>query len=169
MSDAWPEARLGNVARLRALAAGFPGSAYTESVIAVSFDEVWAYFSDMERSVPSFDETVAELRIVDRTASGFTARVRGPRLPLRFTLDVDLESGWCLMTARPAYYLVAFAAEPFGEHTTFAHAEACNVPGPRLLRHVARPVLALARRLIAGHIARDLDRLERALTPPSGP
>jgi hypothetical protein len=166
MTDPWPQARLGNVGRLRALAAGFPGSAYAERVIPASFDEVWGYFSDMERSVPSFDETVTEFRIVSRTAAGLTARARGPGLPIRFTLDVDLERGWCLMTARPVYYLVAFAAEPSGDQTRFAHAEACNVCGPKLVRDAARPFLKMARRWIAGHVERDIDGLEAALGMP---
>jgi ABC-type transport system involved in cytochrome c biogenesis ATPase subunit len=82
--------------------------------------------------------------------------------------DVDLEGGWCLMTARPAYYLVAFAAEPFGDETRFAHAEACNVPGPKLLQHATLPFLVLARRWIAGHIGRDIDGLESALRASKG-
>ncbi|HEX3795631.1 MAG TPA: hypothetical protein VHV57_14150 [Acidimicrobiales bacterium] len=163
MSELWPQANVGNVGRLRALAAGFPGSAYTERHIPVPFEQVWDYFSDMERSVPSFDETVAEFHITNRDDNRLTAKVRGPFLPIRFTLDVDLDVGWCLMTARPAYYLVMFAAEPSGDHTRFAHAEACNLPGPTVLRRPIQPLFRLARRWLVGHVERDVDGLELAL------
>jgi hypothetical protein len=163
MTDQWPTAGLGNVGRLRALTAAFKASAIVERTIPVSFDRVWEYFSDMERSVPSFDETVAEFRITERAGTRLTARVRGPILPISFTLDIDLERGWCLMTARPVYYLVAFAAEPVGDHTLFAHAEACNIPGPQALRRIGSPILTPVTRWLTGHVTRDVDGLEREL------
>jgi hypothetical protein len=163
MSETWPQAGLGNVGRLRALAAGFRGAAYAERVLPLPFTRVWDYFSDMERSIPSLDRTVAEFRILTRDGARLTARTRSPWLPLRFTLDVDLDPGWCLMTARPVYYLVAFAAQPQGEDTLFAHAEAANVPGPEPLRRPLRPLLGLSARWLARHVGHDIDGLEAAL------
>jgi hypothetical protein len=163
MTDQWPTASLGNVGRLRALTAAYKASVIVERTIPASFDRVWEYFADMERSVPSFDETVAEFRITERIGNHLTARVRGPLLPIRFTLDVDLEPGWCIMTARPVYYLVAFAAEPAGDQTLFAHAEACNIPGPKALRRIGAPILTPATKWLRGHVTRDIDGLEREL------
>lgn len=168
MSAGWPGAALDNVGRLRALAAGYPGAAYRERRIAAPFERVWGYFADMERSVPDFDETVAALTILERTPAGFTARVRGRGLPLGVTFDVDLDPGWCLMTARPAWYLVAFAAVAEGEHTRFAHAEAAIVGGPRPLRRATGPALALAGRWLGRHVERDLDGIEAAVSDRGG-
>jgi hypothetical protein len=163
MIDNWPQARLGSAGRLRALAAAFPGAAVTERVIPASFDQVWDYFADMERSVPSFDETVREFRVVARQGTRLVARVKGPLLPLRYTLDVDLDRGWCLMTARPAWYIVAFAAEPSGSQTLFAHAEACNIAGPPDVRRAGAPLLSATRKWLVGHVSRDIDGIERAM------
>lgn len=163
MSDNWPQADLGTVGRLRALAAGYPGAGYAERVLPAPFARVWDYFADMERSIPALDHTVAEFRIVARDGSRLTASTRSPWLPLHFTLDVDLEPGWCLMTARPVYYLVVFAAQPHREGTLFAHAEAASVPGPEPLRRAMRPLLAVPGRLLARHVSQDIDGIETAL------
>jgi hypothetical protein len=163
MSDAWPQASLGNIRRLRVLAAAFPGMSVRERSFAAPFDLVWNYFSDLERSIPAFDETVSALRIVSQNDSRLVARASNPWLPFESTLDVDLDPGWCLMTARPRYYVVAFAAEPDGDHTRFAHAEACSVIGPVAFRRPIQIVLYGLNKWVGRHVERDLDGLQADL------
>lgn len=163
MSDAWPQASLGNIRRLRVLAVAFPGMIVRERRFAAPFDRVWNYFSDLERSIPAFDETVRAFRIVSHDDTRLVACARNPWLPIDSTLDVDLEPGWCLMTARPRYYVVAFAAEAAGDHTLFAHAEACSVVGSQVIRRPIQAVLSGVNRRLGRHVDKDLDRLEANL------
>lgn len=156
-------AQLDPVGRLRVLAAGLPAAVLDERTMAAPFDKVWGFFSDMEQSLPRFDQAVGEFEIVERDGSRLVARARTPRLRVPLTLDVDLEPGWCLMTARPSAYVVGFAAVPEGDQTRFAHLEAYSVPVPPLLGTVIRPLLVASRRSLAGHVAHDMDGIERAL------
>jgi hypothetical protein len=159
----WPVAHLDPVARLRILAAGLPGAAVDERILDAPFQQVWDFFSDMETSLPLIDQAVGSFEIVSRTGSRLVARARTPRLHLPMTLDVDLEPGWCWMTARPHAYVVGFAAQPDEGHTRFAHLEAYNVAGPPRLRRLARPLLVAGRRHLAKHVGGDVDGIERAL------
>jgi hypothetical protein len=145
------------------LAAGLPGGVLDERTMAAPFDRVWGFFSDMEQSLPRFDRAVGEFRIVERDGSRLVARARTPRLRFPIKFDVDLESGWCLMTARPSAYVVGFAAIPEGDRTRFAHLEAYSVPAPPLLGTVIRPLLVASRRSLAAHVTHDVDGIERAL------
>ncbi len=162
--DRWPTAALGEVGRMRVLAAAFPGAFLEERLVPRSFETVWGYLSDLERSIPDFDRTVGGLRIVRRDGERLEARARaaGP-VPLATTFDVDLRPGWCWMVARPAFYVVGFAAEPEGDQTRLAHMEALSVPGPPGLRAALGPLLRMSRFGVARHVPRDLDGIGRAL------
>lgn len=61
----WPVASLDSVGRLRALAAGLDGVTIEERALDARFGEVWSFISDLERSIPTFDRTVASIRILD--------------------------------------------------------------------------------------------------------
>ncbi len=164
-ADGWPAAALGTVQRMAVLATALPGAHLEERQVAASFEFVWSYLSDIEHSIPEFDESVAALRITDRDGPHLKAQARtaGP-VGLPMTFDIELRPGWCWMVARPGLYIVGFAAEPAGDQTRLAHLEALHVPGPEKVRRALRPVVALPRRRIARHVGHDLDGIERALS-----
>jgi hypothetical protein len=162
-NDVWPLAQLDRVQRLRVLAASLPGASMHERIVPAPFDQVWNFFSDMERSLPSFDQAVGEFRIVERDGTRLVARARSPRLRVPFTFDIDLEPGWCLMTARPGIYVVGFAAQPDNGQTRFGHVESYNLGGPGWIRAAIRPLLALTKSRQHSHVVADVDGIEAAL------
>jgi hypothetical protein len=161
MSDeTWPTASLRPTGRARALAAGLPGTALQEGLIDAPFEQVWGFISDLERSVPQFDATVARLRILERDGTRLRASTRASwrMAGLRLGFDVDLEEGWCWMVSRPRLYVVAMAAEPDADdpgRTRYVHVEGVTVR-PRLL---ARATRGRSRH----HVAADVAGIERAL------
>jgi hypothetical protein len=161
----WPEARLGRVARLRALAAGLPGAAVQERVIDAPFDELWAFVSDLERSVPAFDRTVARVRIVGRAGEHVRMRAWAPGVPVPLPMDAVLRDGWCVMTSRPTFHVVVMAAEPRADgRTRYAHLEATAIAGPPVARALLWPLRALTHRYLARyHVPGDVDGIERHL------
>jgi hypothetical protein len=166
-ADRWPTAGLSPVRRLAVLAAALPGAHLEERELGAPFDDVWGYFSDIERSIPEFDETVGRLDITRRDGSQLVARARtAGRFGVGITFDVELSPGWCWMVARPGLYVVGFAADPVGDDgTRLAHLEALQVRGPEWVRHAAAPLFAASRRLTARHVPHDLDAIERAVIP----
>lgn len=162
-ADAWPRAELSPIARLRTLAAALPSSVLVERTIPDDFDAVWGYFADMEQSLPSFDQAVGRFTITERTGTRLVARTRSPRLRIPFTFDVDLEPGWCWMTARSRVYAVGFAAEREGDQTRFAHLEAYTPPGPSWVRAILHRMLRYRHRALDHHVRADIDGLERAI------
>jgi hypothetical protein len=154
VSDGWPTARLDGIARLRALAAALPGTVVQERLIDAPFDTVWDFVSDLEVSAAEFDRDVARVRIV--RASGERLRIHswatGVPVPLPF--DVTMRPGWCWMVSDPRLYVVGMAAVPAGDRTRFAHLEG-------LVGRFLTPVLPLSRWRHQGHVARDLDGIER--------
>ncbi|HEY3141722.1 MAG TPA: hypothetical protein VGJ86_11365 [Acidimicrobiales bacterium] len=164
----WPVARLDRIARLRALASGFQGGALHEAVLDAPFDDAWAWLSDLERTVPDFDEDVARLRIIRREPhpeGGERLRIHTRNtaivLWMPTVLDAHLASGWCWMATRPLLYVIGMAAEPEGDRTRFAHFEGLAFQAPRLLQPVLRPVLAASRWRHDRHVPRDLAAIER--------
>lgn len=156
----WPTAELSHLGRVRALAAGLPGAVLQEGLIDAPFADVWGFISDLERSVPAFDDVVARLRVTRRDGTRLRIATRASwrmaGLPLGF--DVDLEDGWCWMVSRPGIYVVGMAAEPDpadAGRTRYAHLEGITVR-PRLL---ARATRVRSRR----HVASDVAGIERAL------
>jgi len=163
-TNGWPMASLGPVRRMAVLAAALPGAHLEQRQIRAPYADVWAYLADIEHSIPEFDGTVAQLRVTRRSGERLRARARtaGP-VPFVVGFDIDLRPGWCWMVARPAVYVVGFAAEPDGDHTRVVHVEALQVPGPAVARRALAPLCALSRGRIARHVGHDLDGIERAL------
>jgi hypothetical protein len=164
----WPRADLDRIARLRALAAALPGGAFAETVVEAPFGPTWGLVSDFERSVPAADVDVARLRIVRRSgdpgrherlriASRQSARV----LWLPAVLDAEVSPGWCLMVSRPQVYVVGMAAEPDGDRTRLAFMEAVAPAGPRWLRAMALPALAVSRWRHRRHVPGDVEGMRR--------
>lgn len=156
----WPAAELGDIARLRVLAAALPGVAVHERLIDAPFDEVWRFVGDLERSAPTFDRDVTWLRIKERDGDRLRIVAGGPswafRAPLAF--EVHLRPGWCWMVGRRQLYVVGMAAEPDGERTRFAHLEGVGGAARWL-----RPVHAISRWRHEHHLPHDVDGIERAL------
>lgn len=155
----WPVATLDPVARLRALAAGLDGVAIEERRLDARFEDVWGFISDLEHSIPTFDRTVASIRILDACGGKLRVRAGSTRhhgfVPLTF--DVDLRSGWCWMVSRPQVYVVGMAAVPDGSGTRFAHMEGLAIPWSPM-----RPPLQWFARRQARHVRSDLNGIERA-------
>lgn len=165
--DRWPAARLDRIARVRALAAGLPGTWVEERVIDGSFEHTWDFVADLERSVPLFDSDVSRLRITRRQGTRLRVRTVSSWRFLWFpaSFDVELEPGWCLMRSRPQAYVIVMAAEPAGEgRTRFAQLEGVAVPAPRRLGHLLRPLLAASRWRHRRHIPHDIAAIERFVT-----
>ncbi len=160
----WPTAALGPLARLRALAAGLPGAAVEERTIDAPFEAVWGFISDLERSVPTFDQDVRSLQVTSRQGTRLVAKAasswRVARIPLSFA--IDLEPGWCWMVARPHLYVVAMAAEPDPDdpgRTRYAHLE-----GVALRHRALAPIARLTRVHTRRHVRHDVDGITRAVT-----
>ena len=158
---AWPVAALDPVARLRVLAAGLPGVSIEERRLARPVQEVWGFISDLERSIASFDRSVASVRVLQRDGTHLRIRARSTWRsafqPVQF--EVDLEPGWCWMVSRPTFYVVGMAAVADGDHTHYAQLEGFSIPWRPL-----RPLLRLSRLKHRPHVRSDLDGIERALT-----
>ena len=153
----WPTAKLDPIRRARILASAIPGG-YSEVVLAVPYDRVWAWLSDLERSVPAFDHMVDTLEITRRQAAsdgaGEDIQLIATRhhVPLPFT--VRLEDGWCLMRARARAFLVVMAAAADGpDRTRYAQLEAVPLPGGRFLQ-----------RRLTREVNRDIQGIRRILT-----
>jgi hypothetical protein len=165
-ADVWPQAELGPLARLRVLAEGLPGTVLHEATIDGSFDRVWGWARDLERSIPTFDRLVASVRIVRREARpGGDDRLRvvtrgtgrGCYLPMGF--DVDLGVGWCWMVSRPRGYVVGMAAEPDGDRTRWGQLEGIALSTPGLFR----PLLRATRWRHRRHVGHDVEGIQRAI------
>ena len=152
MTD-WPVAQLTPVARLRAVAARYSNAAIGEVVVDRPFDEVWAWMTDFERTLPQFDRAIARAQVLERDGDRIDLRVWPKRLPVRFRFDVTIEPGFCLMPARYRAFLVVMAAEPVDEgRTRYAHAEAIPLPG-----------LGWSRRFVQREVDSDLRGVRRHL------
>ena len=139
-AGSWPTAALDPVRRLHVLADAVPGTAITEREIARPFDEVWAFLSDIERSVPSYDRHVPWLRITERSGEHLKAWA-GP-----FPFRIRLVPGFMWMQTLGRLDVVGQAARPLGDDRTLvAHLEG----SPRFR--------GLAERVVRRHIEHDAD------------
>jgi hypothetical protein len=166
--DRWPVATLGDVARLRAIAAGLPGVHLHEQVIEAGFADVWGFVSDLERTTPLFEPDVQSLRVVARDGDRLRVRVRMPRwagsVPLH--LDATMRDGWCWMVARPQVYVIGIAAEPAvgrATGTLLAHMEGVVLPRRRGVAWATAPVLAVSRWRHRFHVPGDVARMARQI------
>ena len=143
----WPTATLDPVRRLHVLADTVPGTALVEREIDRPFDDVWAFLSDVERSVPSYDRTVPWLRITQRAGEHLKAWA-GP-----FPFRIRLVPGFMWMQTPGRLYVVGQAARPLGaDRTLIAHLEG----SPRFR--------SLSERVVRRHVEHDLDGIVRRLT-----
>jgi hypothetical protein len=153
MTD-WPTAYLDPVRQLRVLSQVYPGVGLVERILDTSYERVWSFLADLERSVPTFDPMVRSLRILSRDGEHLTVATQMPHLPIPLRFEVELRDGWCLMRART--YLVGMAAIPIeGDRTRYAHLEGLPLRRPAALR----PLRPLFRRIVTG----DINGITRAL------
>ena len=145
---AWPRAQLGNVARLRAIAAARPHLAYRERVIEAPFDVVWSVFGDLENGVPRFDTYVRWIRIVARDGENLELRANSPLIGPAMRWRAIHREGWCVM--RSFQGEVGMAADALdARRTRVAHFE-----GSRWLG-------ALGRWWLSRTLTRELETLAR--------
>jgi hypothetical protein len=143
----WPAARLGNVARLRAIAAARPHLALCERTIDAPFDVVWSIFGDLERGVPQFDHYVKWIRITRRDGERIALESNGP-LGSTTRFEAIYRPGWCVMRSRIGE--VGMAADPLdASRTRVAHVEGSRALG------------ALGRWYFGLRMERELDTLAR--------
>jgi hypothetical protein len=160
LDERWPGIALDPLLRLRVLAATLPGVALVERTLPVPFDEVWSFITDLERSIPAFDNLVRSVRILEQSPDGRQLRLRA--WPSPFPFRVELSEGLCLMHS--AAFMVGMAAEPLGDDSTrFGHLEGVPASGPRLVRAMKRPLVSSLRAVHRRNARRDLDGMERCL------
>jgi len=128
---------------MRALAAGLPHVAASETIFEAEFDRVWELVADFERYTARVEAAVREARLVEREGDRLILDVRGP-------LPAIPRPGWCLMSSRLGD--VGMAACPEGPgRTRYFHFE-----GSSLLGRLVKP-------LFAWNIARDFRKMGRLL------
>ena len=145
----WPVAIFDPVRRLRALAGGIRGAVVIEQVIPAPLDVVWAYVSDLERSVPQSEWHVRSLSITRVEGDRLEADVQGVAgIQDRFT--IVLRPGWCWMQGRILYAGMAAVTVPDG--TRIAWAGGFRLPGAGLCRPILRRSLTRSLRRLTSHI-----------------
>lgn len=166
----WPVAAFGPVDRLRVLARVLANVHLAEVDMDVGFDEAWTFLSDIERSVPQFDQEVTRLTISRRLGPD---RPNGPdrlavravtrRVPIPFRVDV--EPGLIWMQTRPVRaYVVGMAAEPLGD----GRSHYAQLEGPsRSVGQLGR-LGRLARHHLVRHVEADVAAVARLLSPGRG-
>lgn len=126
---------------MRVLAASIPGVTYAEAHLDIPFEQVWAYISDLESSMPALITDFRSFRITERAVSRGAegeaeseVRLKAKAVGLlgnRGAFDVILKPGWCLMQSR--LVIGGMAATPDGDGTRFAGCGALRLPGSALL------------------------------------
>ncbi len=161
LDERWPSVALDPLMRLRVLGASLAGVAFQERTLAVPFEEVWSFISDLERSVPSFDPLVRSVQVLERSDDGEHLVIRARPSP--FLFRVELTEGLCLMHS--AVFMVVMAAEPVGPGATrFGHLEGVPTAGPRVLQAVQRPIVRSLRPLHRRNVRHDIDGIVRCLS-----
>ena len=122
----WPSAQLTEVERFRALAAGVPGAAVTERVLAAPVERVrellmdLAVFAEIQADLVSAD-------LVERDGDRVVVLARGRR-GQRARLEGQLKPGWCWLQS-PFLIIGMAAAEEPGGGTRVALTGGIRVPG----------------------------------------
>ncbi|MDA8316448.1 MAG: SRPBCC family protein [Actinomycetota bacterium] len=157
-ADLWPEATVEQVVRLRAMAAGIPGSAFVEVHIPAPFELVWAVASDLERELPHFVDDVRTVQLVHGDADRAEALIRGYS-GFRARFAVVLRPGWCVMQSH--FVIGGMAATATEAGTRFAFLGAARLPFSR----AASPVLSAVGTALAKRTTKRFERcVERRLT-----
>lgn len=108
----WPTTELTDVERFRALAAGVPGAAVTERVLAADPDQVKAMLADLN----VFAEIQADFvsaTVLERDGDRVVVLAKGRR-GQRARLVGQFRPGWCWLQSRFVIIGMAVAAEPGG-------------------------------------------------------
>jgi hypothetical protein len=134
----WPTATLDPITRAKILGRSIPSAAWRDAIIEVPYPKAWSWITDLERSVPSFDRVVSQVRVRQAHRMGVVRdldlMVSNYGIPIPF--KARIEDGFCRMQARARLYLVVMAATPLdgGAKTHLLHLEAVPLPGTGLLR-----------------------------------
>jgi hypothetical protein len=126
MTADWPHTELTDVERFRALAAGVPGAAVTERVLAAEPEQVKAMLADLD----VFAEIQADLvsaTVLERDGDHVVVLAKG-KLGQRARLTGQFRPGWCWLQSRLLIMGMAVAAEP-GGGTRVALTGGIRVPG----------------------------------------
>jgi len=151
MTTPWPTAELDPVRRLRALAAGVPGAAVTERLVAAPFKDVWGVLTDFEGGFAYVQPDMREVRVVARSAESISLSARS-HLGMRAALTGVNRPGYCWLQSR--LLIVAMAATPEGAGGT----RVALTGGIRLPRR--RGILPIG---VRRESTKTLDRLEHML------
>lgn len=146
----WPTTELTDVERFRALAAGVPGAAVTERVLAADPDQVKAMLADLN----VFAEIQADFvsaTVLERDGDRVVVLAKGRR-GQRARLVGQFRPGWCWLQSRFVIIGMAVAAEPGGG------ARVALTGGVRVPGRAAIVPLGVRR-----ESTRSLDRLQRLL------
>lgn len=146
----WPEVELSAVERFRALAAGVPGAAVTERVLAAAPERVMDLLSDLD-VFATIQADLVSATLLERDGDRVVVLARGKR-GQRARLVGQLRPGWCWLQSRFLIIGMAVAAEP-GGGTRVALTGGIRVPG--------RAAIVPLR--VRQESARTMDRLERLM------
>ncbi|MEV5962082.1 hypothetical protein AB0L70_09980 [Kribbella sp. NPDC051952] len=146
----WPEVELTEVERFRALAAGVPGAAVTERVLAAAPERVMESLADLD-VFATIQADLVSATLLERDGDRVVVLARGKR-GQRARLVGQLRPGWCWLQSRFLIIGMAVAAEP-GGGTRAALTGGIRVPG--------RAAIVPLR--VRQESARTMDRLERLM------
>jgi hypothetical protein len=156
MTDQWPTAEVGQITRLRALAAGVSGATVTERIVGADFTTVWALLSDFEKTFGLIEPDMRRVRVTVRDGERIELDARS-RWGFRAHLVGMHRPGWFWAQSRFLLIGIAAAAQPDGR-TLVALTGGVRVPGraalvPIGVRHAARSALDRLERQVDRHRA----------------
>ena len=122
----WPNVELTDVERFRALAAGVPGAAVTERVLAAPVERVKELLTDLD-AFATIQADLVSATLLERNGDRVVVLARGRR-GQRARLEGQLRPGWCWLQSRFVIIGMAVAAEP-GGGTRVALTGGIRVPG----------------------------------------
>ena len=146
----WPNVELTDVERFRALAAGVPGAAVTERVLAAPVERVKELLTDPD-AFATIQADLVSATLLERNGDRVVVLARGRR-GQRARLEGQLRPGWCWLQSRFVIIGMAVAAEP-GGGTRVALTGGIRVPG----RAAIVPVR------VRQESTKTMDRLERLM------
>ncbi|MFI6830451.1 hypothetical protein ACIBG5_25355 [Kribbella sp. NPDC050241] len=150
MTGDWPQVELTDVERFRALAAGVPGAAVTERVLAAPPDRVKELLTDLD-AFATIHADLVSATLLEQDGDHVVVLARGRR-GQRARLEGQFRNGWCWLQSRFLIIGMAVSAEP-GGGTRVALTGGIRVPG-------RAAIVPLRVRLES---IKTLDRLEQML------
>ena len=146
----WPNVELTDVERFRALAAGVPGAAVTERVLAAPVERVKELLTDLD-AFATIQADLVSATLLERNGDRVVVLARGRR-GQRARLEGQLRPGWCWLQSRFVIIGMAVAAEP-GGGTRVALTGGIRVPGRAAIAPVG----------VRRESTKTMDRLERLM------